>query len=122
MITNNLEEYGRIIGRFINTFDSKTYLEQQIRSGPILVDALNLLQRNGFQIPVSIVRYFKAFETIEGLIFALYPELQIKDMVKEFRRVSIINLVDSLPNSLTEKGLNNLLLKLIDSLEKSILL
>ncbi|MFH1959540.1 MAG: hypothetical protein ABIJ22_04415, partial [Patescibacteria group bacterium] len=70
----------------------------------------------------SIIRYFKAFEAIEGLIFALYPELQIKNMIKEFRRVSIINIVDSLPLSLEEKGLNELVLKLIDSIEDSLLL
>jgi len=43
-------------------------------------------------------------------------------MIKEFRRVSIINIVDSLPLSLEEKGLNELVLKLIDSIEDSLLL
>jgi ubiquinone biosynthesis protein len=124
--SNNITEvrkgYKLISERLARTFDSKTYLEQQKQSGPILVEALNLLQRNGFKVPVSIVRYFKAFETIEGLIFALYPELQVKNMVKEFRRVSIINIIDSLPTSLEEKGLDNILLKLISSIEDSLLL
>ena len=91
-------EYDLLVKKITDTFDAKTYLEQQKQSGPILVESLNLLQRNGFKVPVSIVRYFKGFETIEGLIFALYPELQIKNMVKEFRRVSIMNIIDSLPS------------------------
>ena len=73
-------------------------------------------------MPVSIVRYFKSFETVEGLIFALYPELQIKDMVKEFRRVSIINIVDAIPTAISEKNLNNIVLSVIDSLEKNLVL
>ena len=73
-------------------------------------------------MPISIVRYFKAFETIEGLIFALYPELQIKDMVKEFRRVSIINIIDAIPTAIGEKRLNTILLTIIDSLEKNLML
>ncbi|KKP67148.1 MAG: ABC-1 domain-containing protein [Candidatus Roizmanbacteria bacterium GW2011_GWA2_35_19] len=122
----NLEEvrkgYDLISEKLVSTFDSKTYLEQQKQSGPILVEVLNLLQRNGFKVPVSIVRYFKAFETIEGLIFALYPELQIKNMVKEFRRVSILNIIDSLPEALEEKNLNDIMLKLISSIEDGLLL
>ncbi len=115
-------EYDLLVKKITDTFDAKTYLEQQKQSGPILVESLNLLQRNGFKVPVSIVRYFKGFETIEGLIFALYPELQIKNMVKEFRRVSIMNIIGSLPESLEEKGLNDIVLKLIDSIEDGLLL
>lgn len=115
-------EYELLVKKITDTFDAKTYLEQQKQSGPILVESLNLLQRNGFKVPVSIVRYFKGFETIEGLIFALYPELQIKNMVKEFRRVSIMNIVDSLPESLEKKGLNEIVLKLIGSIEDGLLL
>ncbi len=115
-------EYDLLVKKLTDTFDAKTYLEQQKQSGPILVDSLNLLQRNGFKVPVSIVRYFKGFETIEGLIFALYPELQIKNMVKEFRRVSIINIIDSLPESLEEKGLNEVVLKIIGSIEDGLFL
>lgn len=112
--------YDVLIDKFMNTIEEKTYLEQQIKSGPIFAETLNLLQRNGVKMPVSIVRYFKAFETVEGLIFALYPELQIKDMVKEFRRVSIINIVDALPSKLDENIIISLVNKLIDSLEKSL--
>lgn len=123
---NNLAEvrkgYDLISEKLVSTFDSKTYLAQQKQSGPILVEVLNLLQRNGFKVPVGIVRYFKAFETIEGLIFALYPELQIKNMVKEFRRVSILNIIDSLPTTLEEKSLNDIMLKLISSIEDGLLL
>ncbi len=119
---NLKREYQVIVTRFTSTFDAKTYLEQQKRSGPIMIDALNLLQRNGFVMPVNIIRYFKAFETIEGLIFALYPDLQIKNMVREFRRVSIKNIIDSLPESLEDKGLNNIVIHLINSLEESLLL
>ena len=122
----NIEEirkiYNSLVEKFVATFNSKTYLEQQIKSGPILADTLRLMQRNGMEVPVSIVRYFKAFETVEGLIFALYPQLQIQDMLKEFRRVSIINIVDSIPTKLDEKNLNKFLLKVIDSIEKSLLL
>jgi ubiquinone biosynthesis protein len=114
--------YDIISEKLVGTFDSKTYLAQQKQSGPILVEVLNLLQRNGFQVPVGIVRYFKAFETIEGLIFALHPELQIKNMVKEFRRVSILNIIDSLPTTLEEKSLNDIMLKLISSIEDGLLL
>lgn len=116
------ERYSTLIDKFIETFNSKTYLEQQIKSGPILAQTLSLMQGNGMKVPVSIVRYFKAFETVEGLIFALYPELQIRDMLKEFRRVSIINIVDSIPTKFDEKNINSLVLKLIDSVEKSLLL
>ncbi|TRZ51395.1 AarF/ABC1/UbiB kinase family protein [bacterium] len=122
----NLEDvkkkYKSISEKLSSTFSSQTYLEQQKKSGPILVETLNLLQRNGFKVPVSIVRYFKAFETIEGLIFALYPELQIKNMVKEFKRVSILNIIDSLPASLEEINLNDIMLKLISSIEDALLL
>ncbi len=116
------EKYRILVNKFVETFHSKTYLEQQIKSGPILAGTLSLMQSNGIEVPVSIVRYFKTFETIEGLIFALYPELQIQDMLKEFRRVSIINIVDSLPTKFDEKNINSLVLKLIDSIEKSLLL
>ncbi len=115
-------EYDLLVKKITDTYEAKTYVEQQKLSGPILVESLNLLQRNGFKVPVSIVRYFKGFETIEGLIFALYPELQIKNMVKEFRRVSIMNIIDSLPESLEEKGLNEIVLKLIDTIEEKLLL
>ena len=114
--------YRVLIDKFMDTIEAKTYLEQQIKSGPILAETLNLLQRNGVKMPISIVRYFKAFETIEGLIFALYPELQIKDMVKEFRRVSIINIIDAIPTAIGEKRLNTILLTIIDSLEKNLML
>ena len=116
------ERYSTLIDKFATTFNSKTYLEQQIKSGPILAETLSLMQGNGMKVPASIVRYFKAFETVEGLIFALYPELQIQDMLKEFRRVSIINIVDSIPTKFDEKNINLLVLKLIDSIEKSLLL
>ncbi len=116
------EKYRILVDKFVATFNSKTYLEQQIKSGPILANTLNLMQGNGIEVPVSIVRYFKTFETVEGLIFALYPELQIQDMLKEFRRVSIINIVDSLPTKLDGTNINSLFLKLIDSIEKSLLL
>lgn len=123
---NNLAEvrkgYDLISQKLVSTFESETYLAQQKQSGPILVEVLNLLQRNGFKVPVSIVRYFKAFETIEGLIFALYPELQIKNMVKEFRRVSILNIIDSIPSTLEEKSLDDIMLKLISSIEDGLLL
>ncbi|KKQ36502.1 MAG: ABC-1 domain-containing protein [Candidatus Roizmanbacteria bacterium GW2011_GWA2_37_7] len=122
----NIEEirnkYRVLIDKFMDTIEAKTYLEQQIKSGPILAETLNLLQKNGVKMPVGIVRYFKSFETVEGLIFALYPELQIKDMVKEFRRVSIVNIVDALPTSLGEKNINNIVLGVIDSLEKNLVL
>lgn len=121
---NNIEvvkkEYDLLVKKLVATFEAETYLEQQKKSGPILVATLNLLQRNGFVVPVGIVRYFKAFETVEGLIFALYPELAIKNMMREFRRVSIINIIDSLTESLEEKRLNEIVLKLIDSIETSI--
>lgn len=116
------EKYRILVEKFVATFHSKSYLEQQIKSGPILAGTLSLMQSNGMEVPVSIVRYFKTFETIEGLIFALYPELQIQDMLKEFRRVSIINIVDSLPTKFDEKNINSLVLKLIDSIEKSLIL
>ena len=122
----NIEEvrnkYRILIHNFMDTIEAKTYLEQQIKSGPILAETVNLLQNNGVKMPVSIVRYFKGFETVEGLIFALYPELQIKDMVKEFRRVSIVNIVDAIPAAISEKNLNNIVLSVIDSLEKNLVL
>lgn len=114
--------YRILVSQFMDTVEARTYLEQQIKSGPILAGTLNLLQRNGVKMPVSIVRYFKAFETVEGLIFALYPRLRIKDMVKEFRRVSIVNIVDAIPDAISEKGLNALVLGIIDSLEKHLVL
>lgn len=116
------EQYSALIDRFVKTFDSKTYLEQQIKSGPILAETLCLMQGNRMKVPISIVRYFKAFETVEGLIFTLYPKLQIQDMLKEFRRVSIINIVDSVPTQVYEKNVNILVFKLIDSIERSLLL
>jgi len=114
-------KYYRITKKLNETFDSTTYLEQQKRSGPILVEALNLLQKNEFVVPIGIVRYFKAFETIEGLIFSLYPNLQVKNMAKEFRRISIISLVDAIPTAIEENGVNDIVLKLINSLEESLL-
>jgi ubiquinone biosynthesis protein len=114
--------YRILIRKFMDTIEAKTYLDQQIKSGPILAQTLNLLQNNNVKLPISIVRYFKAFETIEGLIFALYPSLQIKDMVKEFRRVSIVNIVDAIPNAISEKNLNKIVLGVIDSLEKNLML
>ncbi|OGD72935.1 hypothetical protein A3K29_02190 [Candidatus Collierbacteria bacterium RIFOXYB2_FULL_46_14] len=116
------ERYSTLIDKFAATFSSKTYLEQQIKSGPILAETLSLMQGNGMKVPVSIVRYFKAFETVEGLIFALYPKLQIQDMLKEFRRVSIINIVDSIPTKFDSVNIDSLMLKIIDSVEKSLLL
>ncbi|MDP4011404.1 MAG: AarF/ABC1/UbiB kinase family protein [Candidatus Roizmanbacteria bacterium] len=116
------EKYRILVDKFVATFHSKTYLEQQIKSGPILVGTLSLMQSNDMKLPINIVRYFKMFETIEGLIFALYPELQIQDMLKEFRRVSIINIVDSIPTEFDEKKINLFVLKLIDSIEKSLIL
>lgn len=115
-------EYEVLMRRFVGTFDSKTYLEQQTKSGPILTEAINLIQRNGFVIPVGITRYFKAFETVEGLIFALHPEQQMQDMLKEFRRVSIINLVEAIPETLSENNINGVVLKILDSLENSLFL
>lgn len=116
------KKYCILINKFMDTIEAKTYLEQQIKSGLILAETVNLLQNNGVKMPVSIVRYFKGFETVEGLIFALYPELQIKDMVKEFRRVSIVNIVDAIPTAISEKNLNNIVLSVIDSLEKNLIL
>jgi len=114
-------EYYRITKKLNETFDATTYLEQQKKSGPILVEALSLLQKNEFVVPIGIVRYFKAFETIEGLIFSLYPNLQVKNMAKEFRRISIISLVDAIPTAIEENGVNDIILKLINSLEESLL-
>ena len=123
---NNISQikktYRALVDQFVATFNAKTYLDQQIKSGPILTQTLRLMQSNGLKLPVSIIRYFKAFETVEGLIFALYPELQIQDMLKEFRRVSIINIIDSLPAKLNKKSINSLMFKLIDSLEEKLLL
>lgn len=122
----NIEEirrrYNLLVDKFVVTFNTKTYLEQQIKSGPVLAETVGLMQRNNMKVPISIIRYFKAFETIEGLVFALYPELRIQDMLKEFRRVSIINIVDSLPTKFDKNDMNSLILKLIDSIEKSLLL
>ena len=114
-------EYRVLIDKFTATFTSDTYLEQQVRSGHILAEMIGLLHNNGVEIPIGTVRYFKTFETVEGLIFALYPKLQIQDMLKEFRRISIINLVDAIPTKLDETTLNTYFLKLINSLEKSLL-
>ena len=115
-------KYRILMNKFMDTIEAKTYLEQQVKSGHILADTVHLLQNNGVKMPISIVRYFKSFETVEGLIFALYPELQIKDMVKEFRRVSIINIVDAIPTAISEKNLNNIVLSVIDSMEKNLIL
>jgi ubiquinone biosynthesis protein len=123
---NNMENvrnsYRLLVDKFMETVEAGTYLDQQIKSGPIFADTLNLLQNNGVKMPIGIVRYLKAFETVEGIIFALYPNLQIKDMVKEFRRVSIVNIVDAIPAAIGEKSLNKIALGVIDSLEKNLLL
>lgn len=123
---NKLEEvrqgYDKISQKLNETFKSTTYLEQQKRSGPILVEALNLLQKNNFKVSISLIRYFKAFETIEGLIFSLYPRLQVKSMAKEFRRVSIISIIDSLPLVFEESGVNDIVYKIITAIEDGFLL
>lgn len=124
--TSNLEKvrvgYEIVSKRLKETFDSKTYLEQQKKSGPILIEALHLFQKNNFKVSMSLVRYFKAFETIEGLIFSLHPQLQVKNMAKEFRRVSILSIIDSLPNALEEKGIDGIVLKVITAIEDGFLL
>jgi ubiquinone biosynthesis protein len=116
------KQYGVLVNKIEESFDSDTYLEQQTKSGPYLNEIVNLMQKNGLRIPIGIVRYFKSFETLEGLIFALFPKMQVKDMLKEFRRVSIINIVDSLPDKLNEKTIDNYMGKFIDSVERSLFL
>ncbi len=113
-------EYNRLAQKIENTFQSKTYLEQQKLSGPILTDILKLFQKNGFQLPISIVRYFKMFETMEGLVFALYPNLQATEMLTEFKNVTTLNLVNSLVDIFDEKNLGQIMTKLVNTIEKSL--
>ena len=113
-------EYNRLAQKIENTFRSKTYLEQQKISGPILTDILKLFQKNGFKLPISIVRYFKMFETMEGLVFALYPNLQVTEMLTEFKNVTELNLVNSLINAFDEKSIEQIMMKLVNTLEKTL--
>ncbi|MEI7580021.1 MAG: AarF/UbiB family protein [bacterium] len=114
-------QHDQLVGKLSETYSAVEYLDQQKQAAPLILASLQLIQNSGIKIPVTILRYFKAFETIEGLIFALYPEFQVRDMVAEFQRITFLNLQQNLTKKLGDFTMENLFLKMVNHLEEHLL-
>lgn len=89
--------------------------------GGIIRESLDLLQRHGAVLKISIIRYFRTMLTIDSLILELDPRMAIEDLAARFRDVSFMNLVQELPEFIKKETYEREMLKLLNILEKEVM-
>lgn len=110
-------KHDSIMSEIAKLNSTNNYLEMHKLSSPLLEESLKILTRSGIVIPVEVVRYFKAFETIEGLAFNLYPEMNVDELINNFKRVSIVNIVRHLGSYVGEEGIDKLFSRALNLIE-----
>lgn len=110
-------DHKDIVARIQKTFEADTYIEQQKLIAPLLQESLDLLQTYKVIVPANLIHYLRAFEIVEGIIFALYPEMGKDEMSVQFRNITIKNILNLIETSNHELDYQKALVKIADKIE-----
>lgn len=108
------------IGPFAKNERNKVIQGRKQVLGRYLFKTLRLLQKYKMAIPLDTLRYFRTFSTLDSTLIELYPEMEIDQVARNFRNVSLSNLIIELPSLLTEEKLEKNLLKWLNLVEKGL--
>lgn len=113
------KEHGRIVDETMGALEN--YKDNpQVLGGKKLMATLSLNQKYNVKIPYHMVKYFRMMGILESLIISLYPQIEIRDLAKEFRNVSLVNLLENLPTLITKESFDDHLMRWLNLLEKEI--
>lgn len=86
--------------------------------GRIFFAKLKLLQKYHARIPMNTLRYFRALSTLEGIILELYPQMELQEIARKFRNISIVNMIRELPDFFSLENMDENLIKWLNIIEK----
>lgn len=115
------EEHSEIIRKTLQMFDEAKETGTSQIVGKKLVATLQLLQKHGARIQTNTMRYFRTLLAVDSLILEVYPEMELKDIARRFRNVSIANIIQELPDRLGSKDLEKDMLKWLSILETELI-
>ncbi len=88
--------------------------------GRKLFKTMRIMQKYGAIAPPDTLRYFRALSTLDSTVLELNPEMEISDIARKFRNISIANLIMELPSLVNPKKFEENLLKWLNLIEKEI--
>jgi hypothetical protein len=116
------KEHDKIV---LETFEqfSKSQKSQNSQAwrqvaGKKLLRIRRLLQKYKVSVPTNTLRYFRAVASLDSTIVELNPKIEIRDVTRIFRNISIANVLVELPALFSPKHLDKSLLKWLNFIEK----
>ena len=99
------EEHSEIIRKTLEMFNEAKNTNSSQIVGKKLVATLQLLQKHRARIQTNTMRYFRTLLAVDSLILEIYPEMELEDIARRFRNVSISNLIQELPDKLSQESI-----------------
>ncbi|MGB0757333.1 MAG: ABC1 kinase family protein [Patescibacteria group bacterium] len=115
------EEHSEIIRKTLQMFNKAKETGTSQIVGKKLVATLQLLQKHGARIQTNTMRYFRTLLAVDSLILEVYPEMELKDIARRFRNVSIANIIQELPDHLDAETFEKDILKWLSILETELI-
>lgn len=119
------EEHDLIVNETLNQFKNSQQngnvrgLGQVV--GKKLVKTMKLLQKYKVVVPSDTLRYFRALSTLDSTVVELCPEIELENIARSFRNISIANLIIELPSLVDSDKMEDNKMKWLNILEKEIL-
>lgn len=88
--------------------------------GRKLFKTMGIMQKYGVIVPPDTLRYFRAVSTLDNTVLELNPEMEIGDIARKFRNISIANLIMELPSLVNPEKFEDNLLRWLNLIEKEI--
>lgn len=115
------KSHGEIIRQTLALFEeAKTKGRDPRIVGRKLIEIMKLVQKYKAIVPFDTLRYFRTIPTMESVVLALYPEMEIEDMAGRFRDISLLNLITELPSLVRTQSVDRILLSLLNAAETEI--
>ncbi|MDP2860383.1 MAG: AarF/ABC1/UbiB kinase family protein, partial [bacterium] len=116
-VENFKKEHDQIVMETFNQI-KKSSLRQIV--GQKLFKTMRVMQKYGAIIPPDTLRYFRAISTLDNTVLELNPEMEIGDIARKFRNISIANLIMELPSLASPEKFEDNLLRWLNLLEKEV--
>ncbi|MFH2021606.1 MAG: AarF/UbiB family protein [archaeon] len=88
--------------------------------GKYLIDTLKLIKKYKLKMPKDRLRYFRAMITLQSVVYEIYPDIELEEVSDKFVSISLVNLIESMPEILKKENLQKSLLSFINAVEKEI--
>lgn len=90
------------------------------RSRSEFPETLKFLQKYKTVMPTSVMLYYRTIITLRNIGFLLYPEMEATEIIRQLKKISILNIVNEFPTFFSKEHREIRLVSLINFFEKEL--